>query len=50
MRETTSRHEVSRIQHLGTSNSYYFSQYHVVFVYNLLSTEDSTVLDLPIIY
>ena len=30
------REEVSRIQHLGTSNFYYFPQYHVVFVYYLL--------------
>ena len=29
------REVVSRIQHLGTSNFYYFPQYHVVFVYLL---------------
>ena len=37
MRETTPsaprREVVSRIQHLGTSNFYYFPQYQVVFVY-----------------
>ena len=45
------REVVSRIQHLGTSNFYYFPQYHVVFVnylllivdsmFNMLSTADS---------
>ena len=36
---STSRREVaSRIQHRGTSNFFYFSQNHVVFVYNYIPT------------